>query len=480
MTFLIESEPAYSSASAKSGRSANKAVTSNSGEAFTRTLKQESSATSSEETTGTPARKSNGSEAYSSIVPAEGADTAATAGMPPFPDDETLEPAAGLSPEEGDTDVATGTTGPHTGHDVTPEELAQADTETDTEQEDPSDPLLVAASVQKPDDVVPSEADPAVDRPPADPAATLRTDTHEGAAQHVTEATSAATSSEVQAEMVPASGMTVTGQMSSKESTAGSPLPRGAGTKVSASAAAGSTSTTSTASAPHPNDLAEVSADSPDAAKDDRLSVASLMAESDEGEAAASISGKSAHTAHGAETSQQSPMTVFGAVPNSPVQAQSNPSQIQMTPTQAIVTASPAETVKIITDAVSSPDDTPDRITVQLDPPELGRVSIDFKFDANGLQHITVTGDSPEALKQLRLMHFELTQALERNGLSSQNMTFQQQQHSGQQQAHTPMPGRVFGDRAIGAESPPLTTANLSADALRPARTASGGLDIRL
>nr|WP_321439785.1 flagellar hook-length control protein FliK [uncultured Hyphomonas sp.] len=400
--------------------------------------------------------------------------------MPRFPDDETLEPAADLSPEEGDIDLAAGTTGPHTGGDVTPEEIAQADTETDTEQEDPSDPLLVAASVQKPDDVVPSETDSAVDRPPADPAATLRTDTNEGAAQQVTEATSAATSSEARAEMAPASGMNVTGQMSSKESTAGSPLQRGADTKVSASAVAGSAGTPATASAPHPNDLAEVSTDSPDAAKEDGPSVASLLAESDEGEATASISGKSAHTAHGAETSQQSPMTAFGAVPNSPVQAQSNQSQIQMTPTQAVVTASPAETVKIITDAVSSPDDTPDRITVQLDPPELGRVSIDFKFDANGLQHITVTGDSPEALKQLRLMHFELTQALERNGLSSQNMTFQQQQHSGQQHAHTPMPGRVIGDRAIGAESPPLTTANLSADTLRPARTASGGLDIRL
>jgi hypothetical protein len=476
MTFLIESEPAYSSASAKSGRSANKAVTSNSGEAFTRTLKQESSSASSEETTGTPAGKSNGSEAYSRIMSAEGADTAATAGLPRFPDDETLEPAAGLSPEEGDIDVATGTTGPHTGHDVTPEEIAQADTETDTGQEDPSDPLLVAASVQKPDDGVPSEADSAADQPPGDTAATLQSDANGDAAQPVIQATS----SERQAEMVPASGMNVTGQMSSKESTAGSQLQRVAGTKASASAAAGSTGTTATSSAPDPNDLAEVSADPPDAVKEDGPSVASLLAESDEGETTASISGKSAHTAHGAETSQQSPMTVLGAVPNSPVQAQSNQSQIQMTPTQAIVTASPAETVKIITDAVSSPDDTPDRITVQLDPPELGRVSIDFKFDANGLQHITVTGDSPEALKQLRLMHFELTQALERNGLSSQNMTFQQQQHSGQQHAHTPVPGRAFGDRAIGAESPPLTTANLSADTLRPARTASGSLDIRL
>jgi hypothetical protein len=311
MTFLIESEPAYSSASAKSGRSANKAVTSNSGEAFTRTLKQESSAASSEETTGTPAGKSNGGEAYGRILPAERADTAATAGLPRFPDDETLEPAAGLSPEEGDIDVATGTTGPHTGHDVTPEEIALADTETDTEQEDPSDPLLVAASVQKPDDGVPPETGSAADQPPGDTAATLQSDATGDAAQPVIQATS----SERQAEMVPASGMNVTGQMSSKESTAGSQLQRVAGTNASASAAAGSTGTTSTAAAPPPNDLAEVSADSPDAVKEDGPSVASLLAESDDGEATASISGKSAHAAHGAETSQQSPMTIFGAVP---------------------------------------------------------------------------------------------------------------------------------------------------------------------
>ena len=40
-------------------------------------------------------------------------------------------------------------------------------------------------------------------------------------------------------------------------------------------------------------------------------------------------------------------------------------------------------------------------------------------------------------MRQLRLMHFELTQALERHGITSQNMSFQQQQQNAQ---HSPTP----------------------------------------
>lgn len=90
------------------------------------------------------------------------------------------------------------------------------------------------------------------------------------------------------------------------------------------------------------------------------------------------------------------------------------------------ITAPPAEIPTIIAQSLSAVDDQKDRILVQLDPPELGRVSIDFKFDAAGLQHITITGETPEALRQLRQMHFELLQALERQGLSGQDMTFKQ------------------------------------------------------
>jgi hypothetical protein len=204
-----------------------------------------------------------------------------------------------------------------------------------------------------------------------------------------------------------------------------------------------------------------------------------LPAISASGPAEAGKNAADLHTSHSADLVTQTTAAPFGALPSSQPLQQQIQSQLQMTPTHALVTASPAETVKIITDTIASPDDAPDRITVQLDPPELGRVSIDFKFDAHGLQHITVTGESPEALKQLRLMHFELTQALERSGLSSQNMTFQQQQ-SGQQHAQASMPDHLLKEIAQMSDAIPLAATPSSASPLRPARTANGGLDIRL
>jgi flagellar hook-length control protein FliK len=153
------------------------------------------------------------------------------------------------------------------------------------------------------------------------------------------------------------------------------------------------------------------------------------------------------------------------------------PATLPMTPVQAVITASPAQIVDIVTQ--SAEDGQSDRIVVQLDPPELGRVSIDFKFDAAGLQHVTITGETPEAMRQLRLMHFELVQSLERQGLNSQNMTFQHQQQNTQNG-----PGLGAGGRAA---LPAADTDLLVASTVTPTghnstpRTLSGGrLDIRL
>ena len=129
----------------------------------------------------------------------------------------------------------------------------------------------------------------------------------------------------------------------------------------------------------------------------------------------------------------------LAAVAAAPAAIQSSSTSVvvppAMAPANAILVASPADITSIVSTAADNGD--ADRIVIQLDPPELGRVSIDFKFDANGLQHVTVTGESPEAMRQLRLMHFELTQALERHGITSQNMSFQQQQQNAQ---HSPTP----------------------------------------
>lgn len=98
-----------------------------------------------------------------------------------------------------------------------------------------------------------------------------------------------------------------------------------------------------------------------------------------------------------------------------------------LTPTAPMqIIAAPNELSAVIVNALQGGLDPKEQIVVQLDPPELGRVLIDFKFDAQGVQQITITSENPEALKRLRELHFELTQALKDFGLSDQNMSFQQ------------------------------------------------------
>jgi len=144
---------------------------------------------------------------------------------------------------------------------------------------------------------------------------------------------------------------------------------------------------------------------------------------------------------------------------------------------QAIITAAPAEIVDIIAQSLSATDGRKDRIIVQLDPPELGRVSIDFKFDAQGLQHITITGETPEALRRLRMMHFDLIQTLERDGLTGHGMTFRQQDTSqnsrGDGSPQRAMPESIAAERTTTSPiTPPLKTAPLSLN--------GGGLNIKL
>ncbi|MBA4339201.1 MAG: hypothetical protein C0421_10170 [Hyphomonas sp.] len=171
----------------------------------------------------------------------------------------------------------------------------------------------------------------------------------------------------------------------------------------------------------------------------------------------------------------------LAAVTSAPAAIQSSSISVAappvMAPANAILVASPADITSIVSNAADNGD--ADRIVIQLDPPELGRVSIDFKFDANGLQHVTVTGESPEAMRQLRLMHFELTQALERHGITSQNMSFQQQQQNAQQ-SPTPNPFARQGilSEAGGATAlEPMTAHNSQTS---PRMLPGGRLDMKL
>jgi len=111
-------------------------------------------------------------------------------------------------------------------------------------------------------------------------------------------------------------------------------------------------------------------------------------------------------------TTTPSPQTSFTVAP-----------PIQSSP----LLAKPADIPVIVAESISTVEPGKDRVVVQLDPPELGRVTIDFKFEGQAIQAITVTGETPEALRQLRHMHFELIQALEQNGLSNKDLSFQQE-----------------------------------------------------
>ncbi len=171
----------------------------------------------------------------------------------------------------------------------------------------------------------------------------------------------------------------------------------------------------------------------------------------------------------------------LAAVASAPAAIQSSSTSVvvppAMAPANAVLVASPADITSIVSTAADNGD--ADRIVIQLDPPELGRVSIDFKFDANGLQHVTVTGESPEAMRQLRLMHFELTQALERHGITSQNMSFQQQQQNAQ---HSPTPnpfarqGLLNEAGAAAALEPVIANNNQTSPRMPP----GGRLDMKL
>lgn len=128
----------------------------------------------------------------------------------------------------------------------------------------------------------------------------------------------------------------------------------------------------------------------------------------------------------------------------------------------------------VVTQSATSPDRANDRVVVQLDPPELGRVSIDFKFDAGMLQAVTITGESPEALRQLRQMHFELINSLEQQGISGSDLTFTHEQFS----EHTNT-GQTpdLSPENIAENTLPASSGNI--DYNRPS-LAMNGLDIKL
>jgi hypothetical protein len=105
-----------------------------------------------------------------------------------------------------------------------------------------------------------------------------------------------------------------------------------------------------------------------------------------------------------------------------------------------------------------SEGDQKSRVYVQLDPPELGRLALDFKFDPQGLQQIIITSETQEALKRMRGQHFELVQALQENGMGESAVSYQQSQDNrGKSHLHYDGDEHKQND-TITAVSPPIVT----------------------
>lgn len=97
----------------------------------------------------------------------------------------------------------------------------------------------------------------------------------------------------------------------------------------------------------------------------------------------------------------------------------------------------------IIPDAIDGSDQPSDRLVVQLDPPELGRISIDFSFNAQGLQTVTIYAENSDALRQLRAMHADLVASLERNGIPTKDLEYR---HENPSQNHSNAGSDTPGD----------------------------------
>ncbi|WP_290497155.1 flagellar hook-length control protein FliK [Hyphomonas sp. UBA4494] len=142
---------------------------------------------------------------------------------------------------------------------------------------------------------------------------------------------------------------------------------------------------------------------------------------------------------------------------------------------QANYVAVPADIPSIISRELSS-DTQSNRVRIQLDPPELGRVSLEFKFDSQGLQHVLVTADSAEAIRRIRAFHPDLVSVLDEHGLSSQDMTFREQpsdQNPAQSWSNTDADALDSDPDSLAVAASPLQQAT-------PSRTVTNGLDIRV
>jgi len=157
-------------------------------------------------------------------------------------------------------------------------------------------------------------------------------------------------------------------------------------------------------------------------------------------------------------------------------QVTATPTSVQMQQAPANYVAVPDDIASIISQELSS-DTQNSRVRIQLDPPELGRVSLEFKFDSQGLQHVVVTADSAEAIRRIRAFHPDLVATLEQHGLSGSDMTFQQKQS----QQNSAQNWQSSERSAAGADADPSESESLAGEPRKSSnQLTTTGLDIRV
>jgi flagellar hook-length control protein FliK len=139
--------------------------------------------------------------------------------------------------------------------------------------------------------------------------------------------------------------------------------------------------------------------------------VGSLTAVPDAG-SGTSFAGQTAIATPNAQTTSSPPPTPAFAPPAVP------PPQPVAIPSEAFV--------EIISRGAKDDTTNADRVVIRLDPPELGQVLIDYRFDDKGVRQVLVAAETAEALRQLRDMQETLLQALERQGLKGAQLSFSQ------------------------------------------------------
>jgi flagellar hook-length control protein FliK len=92
----------------------------------------------------------------------------------------------------------------------------------------------------------------------------------------------------------------------------------------------------------------------------------------------------------------------------------------------------PAQAANALARVIMTQSGMGDRVSVQLDPPELGRLNLDFVFDGNRLQSVHVISDTPEMQQFLKRQSALLSQILADSGFGEASLSFenQRQQHN--------------------------------------------------